>query len=365
MKRKASDSTLVEDLENVDPAYSSKRPKSSDGVFLANSGLKKQLFPVLKPLPSLSRPAPNSLLALQPRAVLKPKAPSIKANTITARRSLSKIISSDLYARGTGRGGILQAKRRTATSFTRREPSTKLAHAVPFSLDAALKGTLSAYASASPIPVPASSSTLPLDESRMESSWFFSIHEDTPEQEMTNLLQHSTCVLDISSDEESEQKARHAKAEGRDKENIPPANDASQTSRSRLEATDSMLVDKTRNPLAQLNAADFYEAGCDETSIVLVSCDDLEENGSGDKLQDSNKPSVEFSITESGSLTPAEPTVKTVDASVDKLMACRGEPADAAAVLEPLEGTGQSFDVWESGSSKEDVPPTRPPFTDQ
>ncbi|KAM6518834.1 hypothetical protein FSOLCH5_007597 [Fusarium solani] len=56
----------------------------------------------------------------------------------------------------------------------------------------------------------------------MKASWFFEIHEDTPEQEMTNLLQHSTCVLDISSDEESERKRSRDRAEGRDKENIPP-----------------------------------------------------------------------------------------------------------------------------------------------
>src|SRR5690606_22063345 len=67
----------------------------------------------------------------------------------------------------------------------------------------------------------------------MASFWSFDIHEDTPEQEMTNLLQHGTCTLDISSDEEFESRANRDRAEGRDKENIPPPEDVSQTSSAR------------------------------------------------------------------------------------------------------------------------------------
>ena len=55
-------------------------------------------------------------------------------------------------------------------------------------------------------------------------SWFFEVHEDTVEETITNFTKHSTYVLDINSDNKSRDKA------DRGKENIPPADDVSQTS---------------------------------------------------------------------------------------------------------------------------------------
>jgi hypothetical protein len=49
--------------------------------------------------------------------------------------------------------------------------------------------------------------------------WFFDIHEDTPEQEAANLMEHSASVLDISSDDDLSTKNRN---EDRGKENVPP-----------------------------------------------------------------------------------------------------------------------------------------------
>ena len=60
----------------------------------------------------------------------------------------------------------------------------------------------------------------------------FHIHEDTAEQEMDNSLQQSACMMDISSDVEREKKAMLRRAQGEDKENIPPETDATQTSNS-------------------------------------------------------------------------------------------------------------------------------------
>ncbi len=181
----------------------------------------------------------------------------------------------------------------------------------------------------------------------MGSSWFFDIHEDTPEQEMTNLLQHSTCVLDISSDEESEQKARRERAEGRDKENIPPADDVSQTSRAaRGDMADesAMVVDKVRDPLSQLNAVDFYADGCDEASVIIVPGD-----------EDDDEATASEQDTAALELMP-KPDVEAESPSVDELIR-RDEPAAKAALLEPMEGTGESFELWESGSAKGDAEP--------
>ncbi|RAL61712.1 hypothetical protein DID88_002780 [Monilinia fructigena] len=64
-----------------------------------------------------------------------------------------------------------------------------------------------------------------LHASESKSSWFFQIHEDTEEELATNLMEHSTCTLDISSDEESLTRLR----DERGKENVPPPDDISQT----------------------------------------------------------------------------------------------------------------------------------------
>ena len=41
----------------------------------------------------------------------------------------------------------------------------------------------------------------------MPNSWFFEIYEDTPEQEASNMMQHSASVLDISSEDDAATKA--------------------------------------------------------------------------------------------------------------------------------------------------------------
>lgn len=64
-----------------------------------------------------------------------------------------------------------------------------------------------------------------LHTSPVRDSWFFEIHEDTPEELATNLMEHSTCTLDLSSDEESRVRER----DERGKENVPPQDDVSQT----------------------------------------------------------------------------------------------------------------------------------------
>jgi hypothetical protein len=207
----------------------------------------------------------------------------------------------------------------------------------------------------------------------MKSSWFFDIHEDTPEQEMTNLLQHGTCVLDISSDEESEQKARRERAEGRDKENVPPADDVSQTSSAarrtaRQAATeDDMVVEKERVALGEMRAADFYAAGCDESSVVLVPGDEeaaVAEAAKPEPVVSEFEFAPEIAL-EHPLLEPLaaplgafeeEPLEPLGDArDVDELMGKDGPDAKAAALLEPIEGTGECFELWESGSAKDET----------
>lgn len=122
-------------------------------------------------------------------------------------------------------------------------------------------------------------------EDSMPNSWFFEIHEDTPEQEAANLMEHSASVLDISSDDDVATKQRNEEQE-RGKENIPPPDfllaqqqpriheeDAEVTEpvkRPRLRKFVQDAMDEDRRPLGDLVASDFYAEGCDASTYVTV-----------------------------------------------------------------------------------------------
>ncbi|RDA89603.1 hypothetical protein CP533_5990 [Ophiocordyceps camponoti-saundersi (nom. inval.)] len=309
-KRKAD----FDDSENVDPTLSAKRSKAAGSVDVdANKAplfclSHAALTPRHDSLP-LSSPIKATAAAVRPHVQRKsPAAGIIKSTPLSAPAGRSP----------TGRGkrsGLLSSRRR----YTRIEPPAfRLgSSAAPFSLDAAVKGTISSYSARPSKPL--------LPETK--ASWDFEIHEDTPEQEMTNLLQHSTCILDISSDEENELKARRDSVEGRNKENIPPTDDVSETSISR---PDHMALDKERVALGEMHTPDFYPKGCDETSVVLVPAD-------GELPVDAD---IEADAVK----------------NVQQLMSSSSDELSVkAAVLQPLEGTGESFDLWESGSAKDEL----------
>ncbi|RKL25692.1 hypothetical protein BFJ68_g322 [Fusarium oxysporum] len=297
---------------------------SKDKDILKDSILKPSAF-ILKPTaPVSASPIPNRLTSpTKTRRTLQPKSPAKLSSGISK--------SSPIYAPAgrsptrSKRSGIASSRRRTAGPYTRVDPpSFSLGSAAPFSLDAALKGTIPGYG-AKKEPITA------LHEPDMKASWFFDIHEDTPEQEMTNLLQHSTCVLDISSDEESQRKLNRDRAEGRDKENVPPPDDISQTRRA--PKADEMVVEKERVALGEMNTADFYAEGCDETSVIFVPEDEPEVNATATAEK------------------PIDPSTE----DIDNLMAKPTEGPSKAAVLEPIEGTGESFELWESGSAHDEA----------
>jgi hypothetical protein len=50
-------------------------------------------------------------------------------------------------------------------------------------------------------------------------------------------------------------------------------------------------------------------------------------------------------------LKPIDPTPE----DIDNLMAKPTEGTSKAAVLEPIEGTGESFELWESGSAHDEA----------
>jgi hypothetical protein len=210
-----------------------------------------------------------------------------------------------------------------------------------------------------------------LHEPENKSSWFFDIHEDTPEELATNLMEHSTCTLDISSDEES--KAR--KMDERGKENVPPLDDVSQTrsilsphnddlpsisdikarirsSRRRREIAHG-AIDIDRSPLGEMAAEDFYAEGCDCSSVILV---DAEAETTNASEEDSAIPliSTTFDFT-AEQHADCKGKGKAVNIDVDELMTKDDfDVAPKAALLCPIEKAEEGFEVWESGSAKGD-----------
>ncbi|KAI1745916.1 hypothetical protein F4680DRAFT_442188 [Xylaria scruposa] len=390
-KRKASDVTGSDNTENVDPVLFSKRAKGADGFFPSkDSFLKSPAFFLTKsastndlPVSSTNSAQPSAAPPLS-RTFLSPASPAAKLNMTSIARP------SPLSAPG-GRsltrqrsGGLRSSRRRTGGPFTRADPPAfalpnASSSVAPFSLDAALRGTISSYTRRSNVSSkksPSSSLSLSssglsdysdLHEPRMKPSWFFDIHEDTVIEDMTNDLNHKTSGLDLMSEEQKRKKLQEEYEEG--KENHPPLDDVSQTSQPPSRAvrgasnTDEMVLEKERNPLGEMDPKDYYSEGCDENSIIMVPGDEDEETPVQNDHDHRLASEVEFSVPAVGEYAEAdviaEPEFPEEEeekcASVEELMQKTDHAAPGAAVLEPLEGTGESFEVWESSSAKDEA----------
>ncbi|KAG5923535.1 hypothetical protein E4U53_003545 [Claviceps sorghi] len=385
-KRKAEllDLDLDHDFENVDPCLSAKRSKGALGSPIKDLAIKKPsmsayvLTRATATTPSTpaahfgAMASPQAVKAsTAPRRALRPKSPINNFRTGATRSSPLSAPAGRSPARGARSGLLSNHRQSTGGLYTRVDPpSFALDPATSFSLDAALKGTISGYgarprSNALPNALPnalsntSSSISSALGELDAMASWFFEIHEDTPEQEMTNLLQHGTCVLDLSSDEETEQKARLDKAEGRDKENVPPSGHASQASARRSARTaarhDDMVVEKERVVLGEMKTADLdADSGGGATSVVMIPGDD-DDDGDDDDNDDKDNDVGECPAAHQ---CPSAPEPSHVDGlGVMGQLLARSERSSSGAggaVLEPIEGAGESFDLWESGSVRED-----------
>jgi hypothetical protein len=213
------------DSENVDPAALASPSKKSKNLDGTPSKVSK-FFLTSTPQSSLNPPT-------------KRKAVSY---SVPATTNSTPII----HARGSDQR-ISLLKRRSLTPYRRQDPPLRASAAVPFSIDAALSGTISSYSTpaAKAIPTPSSSTLFATPSPAVKSarkgaaaptSWFFAIHEDSLDQEATNLLQHGASVLDISSDDDGAS-TRAKDAAERGKENIPPPDSASSSAATATAAT--------------------------------------------------------------------------------------------------------------------------------
>lgn len=260
------------DGENVDPAIflsPTKKSKCNDSTPL------KPAF-TLATAPAFTFSKASSASSMPPPSVPAALTPLSKANTSSPRAPLTAPAGRSPKAKR-----ILPAvkPRRVSAPFTRIDPPSFLGNkTVPFSLDAALSGTLN-RPSVKPAPAPTVEEIMPRN-------WFFDIYEDTPEEEASNLMEHSTLCLDLSSDEENSKTIR----EDRGKENTPPAGyetpvqttAGTATSQSQGKKTRKQqqtrrkilkhdeMDDGQRSPLSDLETEDFFAEGLTKDSSVIV-----------------------------------------------------------------------------------------------
>ena len=253
------------------------------------------------------------------------------------------------------RVGILSRSRRGLSRMDSPSFGAKARNAAPqLSLAAALNGTL-AYAK----PAQKLNKHVTTIEESIPKSWEFAIHEDTPEEEMVNMVHHSTCTLDISDDE-----SRRTKDE-RGKENIPPvaltltgaAVNQSQITLVAPSRKDAM-TDDARTPLGDLNPKDFYAAGCDATTFITVPADDKghEPSSIANILASPKRPSNEFTVeckSSSASLLRKAELDALISGALATPSTNQNNQTDNDADNE--EDAATDIEIWESGSANEDI----------
>nr|POE87317.1 hypothetical protein CFP56_29906 [Quercus suber] len=244
------------DAENIDPSvHDSPTKKTKNGTFNF----------ALTPVKSMAPP---------------PFTPA-RANIASARTPLTAPAGRSPTKRG--KSGISKT-RRVSAPFTRIDPpfASRGGSTLPFSLDAALSGTLSTSVKQ---PLPSAGATI---QESMPKSWYFDIFEDTPEEEAANLMEHSTLTLDLSSDDESTKKD----VDERGKENIAPAGYAAPVRAAsaaaavvdvvapaveiiRKKIVGDEMDDGLRSPLSDLETDYFIPEGLDkENCVVLIAEND-------------------------------------------------------------------------------------------
>ncbi|KAJ5365902.1 hypothetical protein N7517_008788 [Penicillium concentricum] len=265
MKSTPMKTSIFIDSENINPSFSTKRKRSfEDDEDSASKPIKTSRMALSTRInisPRLSTPSKISITTPKSAPILKPagRSPPPKSSKSATRRSLIAKPRSDQY--------------------------TKRGVARPFSLASALAQ------STTPKPKPAPKAPTP-------ASWCFDIHVDTEQEEMTNLMQHSTTVLDISDDE-----GKSDPPCTRGKENIPPHELGIELPTARQSTTTipaaarkAPKMDEPRAPLGELNAAEYYAEGCNAFSYTIVYDDEPEFKKPSSPLARSQESPVTASI---------------------------------------------------------------------
>ncbi|KAI4250014.1 MAG: hypothetical protein LQ352_005436 [Teloschistes flavicans] len=235
-----------EDQENVDPATllgSGKRARGLDGEAVkADHGTKFNLNTVK------DSAIPESTKIARITLGVKPRAPaSTRPTGIASRHRL-----------GGKRGG-----RPNQFGFGANAPAIGKA-----AVDEVAPVSVPVNGMPKPttkgIDVPVKNRVSALRKGRMSNkAQNFVIFEDTPFDEMANLMQHSAYTLDISDDEKSSKFKDDS-----DKENVPPPGAPAAALRPVGRA--DMMTEEVRSPLGQLEASLYYADGCDANSVIIA-----------------------------------------------------------------------------------------------
>ncbi|KAI1952717.1 hypothetical protein LOZ12_002284 [Ophidiomyces ophidiicola] len=166
---------------------------------------------------------------------------------------------------------VAKAFARRGSGFCRVDPPSFPKHHVssaPFSISDALSGTFTVSSLKM-------GKAMPSGGKHRRKAWDFEIHVDTEQEEMANLMEHSTCVLDISDDENK------SKKDERGKENIPPSDITSELTPANVSSMVASqpetveMTDGSRSPLGELNLKDFIPNG-EDISPAIVNDDEAD-----------------------------------------------------------------------------------------
>lgn len=319
------------DSENIDPTLnlSSKRKRGSDedddlsskktSTAASSKPLKTSRFALktIETSPSVPR------ISSTPQPSTPKSAPSLKPAG-RSPQSLKSICKPF-------------ARRSNITKGTRPEPTSRKSVSRPFSITTALSNGKSQK-----ITAPSTPST----KTPAPASWSFDIYVDSEEEEMTNLMEHSTGVLDISDSE-----AKQETTSGRGKENVPPADlgielapAAPQQESPAAAARKSFMMEESRAPLGELNAADYYGADCHAFSYAVV-WDEEEETD----VESVPAPVQTRKSASRGSTKPARSTKLSSVSSLSSL-----EPTAPKEESAKNERSGAVIEIYESATAAEE-----------
>ena len=314
------------DTENIDPvqffSVSNKKAKNFD--FDSSRLTKAPLF-ALNLTPS-NTPAKCAHLPQAAEQKRKVKDNASAHDTKRHEPSSAPIPTAAGRSPKHKRVGILSKRRNTASPFTRVDPPSFSAHKTgqPFSIAAALHGTVPSLKSKS--------------KSKSSSKgWHFEIHEDTQDDEMANLMEHSTHTLDISDDEG---RSSPIKGDCCNKENVAPVDH--QTTANSPSRRD-MMTEDVRSPLGDLETTEYYAEGCDASSVIIIPAED--------DVEEANEKA-----TMDGPFSPTRPRPYAAiegQHGWESLLAQMGAKTDTTNEIAE-DGTTE-IQIWESESAKDEA----------
>lgn len=356
------------DSENVDPSvFCSPTKKNKIGLqervqppkaanFVMNSFANTVKSSLGRPVRSARRSDPIATRSHQQKLEETPTTPVYSITSLTPRNIDSAPAVAGRSPKSK-RVGILSRRRMTTIPFTRVNPPSLSSNGIygglPFSIDAALSGTIPSYR-ANPVQVKeVKPKEFPTLEESVPQGWIFDIYEETEEMQEQNVVVHRACNLDISDDES----IAGVKAD-RGKENIPPSDTLStnliEITTAIPASRKNMMTDEPRTPLGDLEASDFYAEGCDASSYIIIP-------GESSLDQNDDKPCVGSKSKEDYSL-PRSHAPELVDGWTSSLSQVEASKQSSSSshlydshFLEKVEmDSAPMVEIWESESAKDE-----------